>query len=386
MPAPGGHTLSVTGAAPLRSRRHRLLGLVVMVVALAAVTPTLVSIYSEAGTTVRLPVRWLAAIVVAALLQFVSTWTLQRIVLRTDRWVDVAAPELVGNACSRLLPAGSAAGAGIQVRLLTEAGFPLPTALTALGATGLLSTAAGYVVLPLLVLVATAAGSEVDGHLLAAMWGAAGLLALFLVALVLLVRRDKPWRVVAGAISRVEARLHRPSDRAELERRFLDERDMVRDALRRRGALVAVVVVARPMFDYLCLLAALRAAGADINPAAALAAFVVSNVAGMIPLTPGGVGFVEAGLAATITVAGAADGPTRVAVATYRLMETWLPCLVGAAVYPVFRRRHSRRRDAAVDFRGDPADVSIRAVPVRPSPVPGGPAGREEPTCPPTLP
>ena len=376
----------MTGALVVRSRRRRALGLAVMAVALAAVAPTLVSVYSEVGTTFRLPVRWLLAIVAGASLQFLSTWMLLRIVLRTDRWLDVAAPELVGNACSHLLPAGNAAGAGIQVRLLTEAGFPLTTAITGLGATGLLATAAGYVVLPFVVLVATAAGSEVDGHLLAAMWGGAVVLGLLLVALVLIVRRDRPWRLAAGAIAKVETRFHRTTDRAELERRLLAERDFVLEALRSRGVVVAILVVARPMCDYLCLLAALRAAGADINPAAALAAFVVSNVAGMIPLTPGGVGFVEAGLAATITVAGAADGPARVAVATYRLIETWLPCLGGAAVYPFFRRRHRRPAATAVDFRGAPPEVSIDAVPVRPSPVPGRPAGREEPTCPPTLP
>jgi uncharacterized protein (TIRG00374 family) len=375
----------VTGVLVARSRRRRALGLAVTAVALVAVAPTLVSVYSEAGTTFRLPARWLLAIVCAAFLQFLSMWTLQRIVLRTDRWLDVATPELVGNACSHLLPAGNAAGAGIQVRLLTEAGFPLTSALTALGATGLLSAAAGYVVLPFVVFVATAAGSDVDGRLLAAMWGGAVVLALLLVALVLIVRRDRPWKFVAGVITRFETRLHRPTDRADLERRLLAERDLVSDALRRRGATVAIVVVARPMCDFFCLLAALRAAGADINPAAALAAFIVSNVAGMIPLTPGGVGFVEAGLAATITLAGAADGPARVAVATYRLMETWLPCLAGLAAYPVFRRRH-RRSTAAVDFRRDPPDLSITADPDRPSPVPGGPAGREEPTCPPTLP
>jgi uncharacterized protein (TIRG00374 family) len=367
----------VTGLIAPGSRRRRLIGLGVSALVLVLVAPTLVSIYSEAGATARLPVRWLLAIVGAAGLQFLSMWTLQRIVLRTDRWLDVAAPELVGNAASHLLPAGNAAGAGVQLRLLTDAGFPLTTAVTSLGAASILSTAAGYVVLPLFVLLATAAGSDVESSLLAAMWAGAAILAALLVVLVLLLRRDRPWRVVAGVITWVQERRRQPVDRAHIEDRLLAERDLVTDALRGRGVMVGVVVVARPLCDYLCLLGALRAAGAHINPAAALAAFIVSNVAGMIPLTPGGLGFVEAGLAATITLAGAADGPARVAVATYRLIETWLPCFAAAIAYPLFRRRHPRHAPV-VDSAESARDVSMSGDADRPSVVPGGPALREE--------
>ncbi|MGI8663041.1 MAG: lysylphosphatidylglycerol synthase transmembrane domain-containing protein [Acidimicrobiales bacterium] len=350
------------------SRRRRVLGFAVSAVVLVLVAPTLASVYGQLGTSVRLPPLWLAAIVVATALQFLSTWTLQRIVLRTDRWLDVAAPELVGNACSHLLPAGSAAGAGVQLRLLTDAGFPLPQALTSLSVTSLLSTAAGLVVLPFIVLAATAAGSHVESRLVAPMWAGAALLAAILAALMFAVGRDRPWRVVAGVVAWVDGRRRRAVDREQLERRLLEERDQVLAAVRERRLLVAVVVIARPLLDYLCLLAALEASGARINPAAALAAFIVSNVAGMIPLTPGGLGFVEAGLAGTITLAGAAGGPARVAVATYRVAATWLPSVAGGCAYLVFRRRHAGR---ATPVLGDGPDDAVLWSPG----VPGGQGG-----------
>jgi uncharacterized protein (TIRG00374 family) len=81
-----------------------------------------------------------------------------------------------------------------------------------------------------------------------------------------------------------------------------------------------------------------------VNPAAVLAAFIVSNIAGMVPLTPGGLGFVEASLAGVLTVAGASDAHANLAVAMYRVGETWLPCVAGAIALFLFQRRNRERR------------------------------------------
>ena len=84
--------------------------------------------------------------------QLVAFWELHRIVLRTDRWFDVAVPHLVGNAASHVAPGGSAVGAGVQARLMTTAGFSLARTMTAFGAIAIIGGVANYVVLPLVVL------------------------------------------------------------------------------------------------------------------------------------------------------------------------------------------------------------------------------------------
>jgi hypothetical protein len=58
----------------------------------------------------------------------------------------------------------------------------------------------------------------------------------------------------------------------------------------------------------------------------------------MIPLTPGGLGFVEAGLAATLAVSGIGAGEALLATLAYRLFSFWLPIPVGAVAYLVHRR------------------------------------------------
>jgi uncharacterized protein (TIRG00374 family) len=149
--------------------------------------------------------------------------------------------------------------------------------------------------------------------------------------------------LLARSISWMQARFRRPSDASELERRLLEERGLIRTALTDRFAFVALVALARPICDYLALYFSLRAAGAQVSPAAALAAFIVCNIAGMIPFTPGGLGFVEASLAGVLTLAGATHPQANLAIAAYRVTETWLPCLAGVVALFWFQRRHRER-------------------------------------------
>jgi uncharacterized protein (TIRG00374 family) len=60
----------------------------------------------------------------------------------------------------------------------------------------------------------------------------------------------------------------------------------------------------------------------------------------LIPLTPGGIGFVEAGLVGTLTLAGVSGGDALAATLLYRLGAFWLPLPAGAIAYLLFRRHY----------------------------------------------
>lgn len=327
---------------------RRALLLLVTAAALVLVWPALASVYREVGTITHVSAWWLVAIGAVVILQMVANWELYRIVMRTSRWFDIAAPQLTSNAASHLLPGGNAIGAGIQVRMMTTAGFPVTQIVPALAATSVLGTVSGFVVLPLIVLAASAAGSHIDTGLVAAMWVGAALLAVLLTAVIAIAAHDRPWHWIAVAVATARARFRHPLDAVELERRLVRERDQIRLAVRHRAVLVGLIALARPACDYLALLFSLRAVGAHVNPAAVLAAFIVSNIAGMIPLTPGGLGFVEASLGGILTVAGASGHHAHLAVATYRVGETWLPCVAGAIALFWFERRHREPRGEPV--------------------------------------
>jgi uncharacterized protein (TIRG00374 family) len=71
----------------------------------------------------------------------------------------------------------------------------------------------------------------------------------------------------------------------------------------------------------------------------------------MIPLTPGGLGFVEAGLVGMLTLAGVDAGESVTATLAYRLVAFWLPIPAGGVAYLLFRRRYPSSRTREVVAR-----------------------------------
>ena len=69
---------------------------------------------------------------------------------------------------------------------------------------------------------------------------------------------------------------------------------------------------------------------------------MTAQVLAQIPVTPGGLGFVEAGLAAMLVLAGvgAADAALDLA---YRLASYWLPLPAGAAAWGIHAWRYRQR-------------------------------------------
>ena len=66
-------------------------------------------------------------------------------------------------------------------------------------------------------------------------------------------------------------------------------------------------------------------------------AFCGAKALGNIPATPGGLGFVEAGMTALLVLAGVNPGDAVVATFAYRLFSYWLPLpfgLLGMALAP----------------------------------------------------
>jgi uncharacterized protein (TIRG00374 family) len=352
------------GRPRLHARRQpwtwRRIGMmVVTLVALVLVSPVLIRVYRHVGQAFTLGPVWLLSIGAVIVAHFLSVWALYRVVLRTSNRFDIATSQLAANATSHIAPAGSAVGAGIQLRMLTIAGFSASRAATALAATAVLGTVAGYIVLPLGVLVASAAGGSVPDQLVTAMWSAMAVLAALLVLAVFLAIRDGPWRWAGRLVAAISRAFGRPASGDEIGERLVGERDLIRAAVRQRVGFVVFLALLQPLTDYTALLLSLRAVGAHVSAAAAMAAFVVSNIAGLVPLTPGGLGFVEAGLGHILTIAGASHSEAHLAIATYRLAATWLPCLAGFVALVLFQRRHRLRRQLVAP----PGDDGDRAAP-----------------------
>ncbi|PWU19418.1 MAG: hypothetical protein C5B48_13590 [Candidatus Rokuibacteriota bacterium] len=103
-----------------------------------------------------------------------------------------------------------------------------------------------------------------------------------------------------------------------------------------RGAVAAAA--ASTGLDLAALLASLRAVGADPRPSLVVLAYTTASLLALVPFTPGGLGFVEAGLVGALMLAGVSGGDALTATLLYRIVAYWLPLPAGAIAYAVFMR------------------------------------------------
>ena len=93
------------------------------------------------------------------------------------------------------------------------------------------------------------------------------------------------------------------------------------------------------------LLVALRDVGlsdAEVSWAEVLAVFAFARLATAIPLTPGGLGFVEGVLVTGLVGAGGDPDEVAAAVVVYRALTWALPIVIGIACYLWWRRSSIR--------------------------------------------
>ena len=175
-------------------------------------------------------------------------------------------------------------------------------------------------------------------------WVGAVLFVVTLAAGAVALTTQRPLELIGRAIQWVlnRVRRHRPAVH-DLPATLVHERNAIREQLGSRWWLAVVTSTGNWLFDYLALLAALAAVGSRPRPSLVLLAYVGAAVLGMIPLTPGGLGFVEAGLTALLALAGVPGPEAVLATLAYRLVAYWLPLLVGPIAYVFYRRRYMPR-------------------------------------------
>jgi uncharacterized protein (TIRG00374 family) len=113
---------------------------------------------------------------------------------------------------------------------------------------------------------------------------------------------------------------------------------------RNRSALAAAGAwaFANPLLDFMVLLTLTATIGGDTTLLPLLLVYVVGQLLAAVPITPGGVGVVEATMTGMLVASGAPAGEAIAAVLGYRLVSHWLPIVVGLLVLPtlaVSRRR-----------------------------------------------
>jgi uncharacterized protein (TIRG00374 family) len=326
----------------------RVAFLAISVICLYLFAPSIAEVFSAYDRLGNVQPIFLLPAALCALGSFACVWIVQAVALGSREWFSIVTTQLAGNAFNRITPGGGATGTALQANMLADAGFDVAHAATALTVQSVLSTAA-IVALPLFALPFIVAGTQVPSGLLQAFWIGIPVFLLMVAIGVALFVADGPLRGLGRAIKWVRCKLRRQPVDSTLGDRLIEGRDRIRREVGPQWELALGASLARWLFEYSVLLLTLCGLSASPDPALVLLAFVVASVLGLIPFTPGGLGFVEAGLAATLAVAGISTGDALVATLVYRLLTFWLPIPLGGVAAWLFRRRHPRHPGAHVD-------------------------------------
>jgi putative heme transporter len=304
---------------------------------------------------------WLLALGVAAEAAALLAYAqLTRAVLpkggRLGLWTSFRV-DLATLAASHVVPGGSAVGAGLGFRLLTEAGVDGASAGFALGAQSIGSAIVLNVVL-WLALVGSIPFHGFNPLYVTAAVGGAVLIGLFS-ALVLLLTRGE---ARAARAFRWIAR-HVP---------FLDEDDVhrlvhtlagrIRELTADPGLLWRAIgwAAANWVLDAASLWLFVAAFGVRVQPDSLLVSYGLANVLAAIPITPGGLGVVEAILTSTLVGFGVPRGVAILGVIGYRLVNFWLPIPIGGLAFLSLRVDRGARRGAKARALRTAAERTVR--------------------------
>ena len=353
-----------TAGALVRRWGGRAVLLAVTGVGLYVVAPSLLSAFGAWPQLAEVRLRWFAILVLLQAGSLASLWWLTRLALEPQRdddadqesdgrpvsWGTVATAQLAGTAASRVVPGGAATGGVVQARLLIQAGEPAAAVASALAGVGLITTAV-LLLLPVLTVPALLIGPPPAEQL------RLGLLVSLIIAVVIVgvgvtvLMWPRVLTIAGRLIGKVIHRV-RPSITGDsLATLLLAQRARIAAAFEGRWWLAVFLAAANRMFDYAALVAALAAFGVRARPSEVLLAFVVAQALGMVPITPGGLGFVESGLTALLVVIGVPVDVSVIATLLYRLVQFWLPIPIGVLAWAGWRI-HGKRTGSIGDRNG----------------------------------
>ena len=311
-----------------------------MAISLYLLAPALLPVFGSFPEVAHLSPLWFAAMLALQTGSYACMWAIQRLALRTREWRPVITSQLASNAFGRVVPGGLAAAGALQYSMLVRAGVPAGRAASGMTASSVLVFGV-LLALPALALPAIIGGAPVSRGLETAALAGGVLFVLIFAVGVVAFAADQPLRTLGRAAQGVRNRLLRGRPPLHgLPQRLLRERDLVRHTLGESWWKALLFASGRWLLEYLALLAALVAVGADPRPSLVLLSFCAAQALGSLPVTPGGLGFVEAGLTGTLALAGVPGPQAVVATLAYRLVSFWLPIPAGGVAALLHRRRY----------------------------------------------
>lgn len=251
---------------------------------------------------------------------------------------------MANDAIANTVPGGPAVSGAYRYRYYRRRGA------TAAGAgwtifTILVAQAIGMSVVLLLGVLVALGGSPGGGTTRAAVAG----LIVVAAAGTVLVRRDLILRLGEAAIR--AARRFTGHPRGHLGAGISATLARMREIPLSARSTAAVISLATCVWlcDFLCLLCAFAAVRGTVPWSGVLLAYGVAEVAGVLPIVPGGIGVVEGSLAVILIAYGAGRTEALSAALIFRILTFWLAVVIGWFTVSVIARQARRPRESTAD-------------------------------------
>ncbi|MDJ0925372.1 MAG: YbhN family protein [Acidimicrobiia bacterium] len=326
--------------------------LVVVVGIFVGVMPQIAD-YGEVWATIR-SLTWLESFSLAlvALWNLATYWFVLVAALPGLRLREAAVVNQASTAVSNSLPGGGAIGVAVTLAMLTSWGFRIAAIARSALVTGIWNN---FVKLgmPVLALALLALESDITPARIGAAASGLGVLAGAIVVFGLILKSDGLARSIGSGLGRLVSRAQRlirkPAVEGWDERAARFRTDTI-GLLQHRWLQLTLATIVSHLSLYIVLLVTLRHVGVgqqDLSWIQVLAAFSFVRLISALPITPGGVGVVELGYAAAMTIGMNDMTSARVvaAILVFRVITYALPIPLGAASYVVWRRNRTWRMD-----------------------------------------
>jgi len=343
-----------------------IVSLVVIVAIFYFVIP-LIADYDEVFATIRaMTTSEITSLVLIGLWNLVTYWFVIVAALPGLRLREAAVVNQASTAVSNTLPAGGALGVGITLAMLTSWGFTIAAITRSAVVTGIWNNFVklGMPVLALALLAVE--GGITPARLTAAAIGIAVLIAA-VVVLWMVLKSDRLARAIGRFVGKIVDWFRgrfRKEPLGDWDGRAAKFRLDTVGLLEHRWLPLTLATLLSHISLYLVLLVALRHVGVsqeELSWIAVLAAYSFVRLISMVPITPGGVGVVELGYAATLTIGLDDMARARVvaAILVFRAITYLLPIPLGIASYVIWRVNNRWRMtdEERAQLAGDAYDV-----------------------------
>jgi uncharacterized membrane protein YbhN (UPF0104 family) len=323
----------------------------------------LIADYGDVFDTIRAMTGLeIGSLLLVGIWNLVTYWFVLVAALPGLRLREAAVVNQASTAVSNTLPAGGAIGVGVTIAMLTSWGFTIAAIGRSAVVTGIWNNFVklGMPVLALALLALE--GGVTPTRLTAAAIGIAVLVAA-VVLFALVLKSDRLARAIGrglGAVVDWARGLIRKEPTGHWDERASAFRTDTIGLLEHRWLWLTLATLVSHVSLYLVLLVALRHVGVsqeELSWITVFAAFAFVRLISALPLTPGGVGVVELGYAAVLTIGldPLTSAQVVAAILVFRAVTYLLPIPLGLIAYVIWRVNSSWKmtEEERAEFVGD---------------------------------